>query len=1178
MTEQALARAWFEQRNADAFRGICEQHSGMVYATALRMLRNAADAEDITQECFLRLARTSTALSGSLGAWLHRVAVNLSIDRIRRESSRRVREEAYGELSPATTETTWNDLREHVDAAIDALPDTMRDTIIAHFIQGVPQHVIADAEGVTRSAISQRINRALQSIRATLEKRGVTVSLTALTGLLTAHMAEAVAVPAGLAASLGNLAVYAGASQAGAGVAAGLVTAKGIAALVVFLLAVAGAGVAIVQWHPELPVVETAASRPQPDVETLRIPEPVDSDRPDGARDATVAQPTAIPAAVSTDEASSGATVEGWVRERDTARPLEGVQLVCLTDDGTGTFQYDPEDAIYTDNEGRYHVKGLQPGKYKILCTEAWRVREAGDPADYEFQLRFANNENVRRFQVDHVEAQAGPNFEAILGETISGFVVDGTGTPVADAGLTVYGEGTFANTQSTASGWFKVGGFPVSDEVLLDAKKDAAPASVRVPAEGERKPEPETKTLTSAVTGPLTMVEGGLNNVRIVLRQGASVSGLLVDPDGKPLAGVNVMARSTAKRYFGSRMSKTNAEGRFVLSGLAEGPYDLAWNPRKPGEDELHYGWTPAEALVLKRVAVTWDQHMVGVRLQATQASGSAEPSTGWIVAGHVRDTRGNALEGATVVAQDLLDNSGGVTTKTGPDGRYELAGLLEEHYYLFRVSHVDFSEHMESLREPLGRPLDVMLEDPGIVSGQVRYADTGMPVKSFYLHALKGNRQPVLVENEEGRFRLEDADAGENAVVVSTAGYKETQTPVTVLPGREVTGVDAKVERGLAIGGIVVTENGAPADGARLYMNRVPSTATERDTRVAATSGSDGRFRIENLERDSGTVGAWHADLGQGAAFYDPQSDSVEIVLRNNLGSVAGQVIADGKVPLDAQVSIAPVSIFASPDAAAFGAPNRKVKEGGTFEFNDVPEGEYTVTVSIGAGAAPNPLGRNLARKVLVEAGVRVEVLLDLPPADASIEGRVLYLGKPVPEGFVFVTMEFAEGTQSLMAQIGADGSYIATPLPAGHATLRTMVVTHPDSFSSASRRVDCEVGSGETIQRDIVFDATGSVRGTVTGIATDQQVPISLVPADTDLSAVTLETILGLTQQAVAGGMVRGPGQFVLSAVPPGDYMAVGWFTSRTGRIDGFGAAACSVPGDGTPAQVVLQIRPQ
>ncbi len=257
MTEQALAQAWLERRDADAFRGLCEQYAGMVYATALRMLRNAADAEDVTQECFLSLARTSTTIRGSLGAWLHRVAVNLSIDRMRRDSSRRAREDRFAAQSPTTTEVTWNDLREHVDAAINELPDHVRDTIVAHFIEGVSQQAIADAEGVTRSAVSQRINRALQSVRATLDKRGVNVSLTALTALLAANLAEAIAVPAGLTASLGNLAVYAGASNAAAGVAAGLLTAKGIAAIVAALLVIGGMGIAALSFH-ETPDVDTA--------------------------------------------------------------------------------------------------------------------------------------------------------------------------------------------------------------------------------------------------------------------------------------------------------------------------------------------------------------------------------------------------------------------------------------------------------------------------------------------------------------------------------------------------------------------------------------------------------------------------------------------------------------------------------------------------------------------------------------------------------------------------------------------------------------------------------------------------------------------------------------------------------------------------------------------------------
>ena len=55
-TDAALLAQWSNQRDADAFMELVVRHSAMVYGTCLRVLGNTADAEDVTQECFLELA------------------------------------------------------------------------------------------------------------------------------------------------------------------------------------------------------------------------------------------------------------------------------------------------------------------------------------------------------------------------------------------------------------------------------------------------------------------------------------------------------------------------------------------------------------------------------------------------------------------------------------------------------------------------------------------------------------------------------------------------------------------------------------------------------------------------------------------------------------------------------------------------------------------------------------------------------------------------------------------------------------------------------------------------------------------------------------------------------------------------------------------------------------------
>ncbi len=75
------------------------------------------------------------------------------------------------------------------------------------------------------------------------------------------------------------------------------------------------------------------------------------------------------------------------------------------------------------------------------------------------------------------------------MGETISGIVVDTAGNPVADAEIVFRGASTYLNAQTAANGWFKAGGFPVTDEVMLFASKGKdIHTSVRTEPDGTTK------------------------------------------------------------------------------------------------------------------------------------------------------------------------------------------------------------------------------------------------------------------------------------------------------------------------------------------------------------------------------------------------------------------------------------------------------------------------------------------------------------------------------------------------------------------------------------------------------------------------------------------------------------------------------------------------------------------
>ena len=133
--DHILLHRWHHSRDAEAFRALVERHAGLVYAAAHRVLRDATDAEDVSQECFITLARSRSLPERHLGAWLYTVAVNRAKDHIRGAARRRKREELHGAAQLDAVETNWDDTLAHVDEAIAALDDELRNVIIAHFLE-----------------------------------------------------------------------------------------------------------------------------------------------------------------------------------------------------------------------------------------------------------------------------------------------------------------------------------------------------------------------------------------------------------------------------------------------------------------------------------------------------------------------------------------------------------------------------------------------------------------------------------------------------------------------------------------------------------------------------------------------------------------------------------------------------------------------------------------------------------------------------------------------------------------------------------------------------------------------------------------------------------------------------------------------------------------------------------
>ena len=164
--------------DSEAFKRLVTQYTPMVHAIACRMLGDAAEAEDVVQETFVKTwvnAKGWTPAGGGLGGWLRRISTNACLDRLRR--SRFVSDEAMPERADdAPTADLMIDRerrRAAVAASIQALPDRQRAAIVLTYYEGVSNAEAASILGIGVKALESLLVRARQALTHSLAGKGL---------------------------------------------------------------------------------------------------------------------------------------------------------------------------------------------------------------------------------------------------------------------------------------------------------------------------------------------------------------------------------------------------------------------------------------------------------------------------------------------------------------------------------------------------------------------------------------------------------------------------------------------------------------------------------------------------------------------------------------------------------------------------------------------------------------------------------------------------------------------------------------------------------------------------------------------------------------------------------------------------------------------------------------------
>ncbi|HYE32075.1 MAG TPA: sigma-70 family RNA polymerase sigma factor [Methylomirabilota bacterium] len=190
MTNEELLQLWKAGAEESAFEELVRKNLPMVYGAALRQVRRPDLAQDVTQAVFLILHRKAGNLSERtvVSGWLLQTTRHIASRAMRGEMRREhwERESSYmKDLSDMPGESDLQaEMGSHLDSALASLRQNDRLVLVARFFEGLPIRSVAERLGVSEDAAKKRLSRAIDRLRAALGKRGVVAPVTALASAL----------------------------------------------------------------------------------------------------------------------------------------------------------------------------------------------------------------------------------------------------------------------------------------------------------------------------------------------------------------------------------------------------------------------------------------------------------------------------------------------------------------------------------------------------------------------------------------------------------------------------------------------------------------------------------------------------------------------------------------------------------------------------------------------------------------------------------------------------------------------------------------------------------------------------------------------------------------------------------------------------------------------------------
>lgn len=670
------------------------------------------------------------------------------------------------------------------------------------------------------------------------------------------------------------------------------------------------------------------------------------------------------------------------------------------------------------------------------------------------------------------------------LGATVRGEVVDAGGQPMAGVrvdtggGMPWMGGRDSRSIETADDGSFVLKGIPpgiVKVEAELDGWLDASTDEMEI-GDGEERA-----------------------GVQLVLERGLAIAGIVRGVDGRPAELAEVVVEKLTRQNWGgwggSRMARqgrdrTDAAGRFAISGLAAGKYTVRANLEDEESDSTAHA-------VLEGVDAGGPE--VVLELKGPIA-----------FAGRVVDDVGEPVTSFRIDVESV--DEGGPEERQGfedDDGRFRFARVGPGAWEVrVRADGHHHPEPAELVLPGSGEELLLTVQRRARITGRVVSA-TGAPVAGASVRGETGGGRggwggwggqsgPRAESDAEGAFALEEVAPGPLSVVARMEGWADSEAQTfELVPGDLREDVVLTLRVGGRIEGQVLTADGDPEPGKRVTWG---SNAMGFGSRGEATSDAAGRFTFEHV-----TPGEWSVSA---VPSFQELSDGMRTRGQSSFVEVMGDLVTETVLVVDGEVTEVflggeprqPVRVFGvvsragealagaevyavSEGSAVFeGMKTARTDETGVYQLVVDRPGAHTISATMG----------DVGVEQVVEVPREEELRVDLNIPLGRIEGRVREPDGSPGKG-VRLSLQRQDGLGRIRwagGQKTADeeGRYAFEDLQPGTYTVRANVSTWGGGSNErfgASVVSDIEVGRDETVTGiDFELESAGTVTGLVVG----------------------------------------------------------------------------------------------